>query len=53
MDNMDFDGYEVVLDDQCSIWRQMIYRRQTYLITKEKVDAAEEKRAQQQREKFA
>ena len=26
----------------------MIYRRQTYLVTKEKVDTAEEKRAQQQ-----
>ena len=46
MDNMDFDGYEVVLADQCTIWRQMIYRRQTYLITKEKLDAAEEKRAE-------
>ena len=50
MDIMDFDGYEVVLADQCTIWRQMMYRRQTYMITKEKVDAAEEKRAQQQGE---
>ena len=48
LDIMDFDGYAVVLADQCTIWRKMIYRRQTYMITKEKVDAAEEKRAQQQ-----
>ena len=48
MEDMLFDGYDVVLADQCVVWRQMIYRRQNYLFTKEKVDAAEEKRAQQQ-----
>ena len=42
MEYMVFDGYDVVLADQCVVWRQMIYRRQNYLFTKEKVDAAEE-----------
>ena len=31
MENMVFDGYEVILADQCTIGRQMIYRRQNYL----------------------
>ena len=38
MEDMVFDGYNVVLADQCVVWRQMIYRRQTHLFTKEKVD---------------
>ena len=42
MEDMVFDGYNVVLANQCVVWRQMIYRRQIYLFTKEKVDAAEE-----------
>ena len=47
MDVMTLDGYEVALSDQCTALRLMIYRRQTYLFTKEKADVAEEKRAQQ------
>ena len=48
MNDMTLDGYEVALSDQCTALRQMIYRRQTYLFTKEKADVAEEKRAHQQ-----
>ena len=48
MEDMILDDYEVVLTDQCTAWRQMIYKRKNYLFTKEKADVAEEKRAQQQ-----
>ena len=41
MEDMTLQGYTVSISDQCVSWRQMIYRRQTYLITKEKVDVAE------------
>ena len=48
MENVVIEGYNVVLADQCVVWRQMIYRRQNYLYTKEKADEADSKRAQQQ-----
>ena len=48
MDDTTLQGYTVSLSDQCFSWRQIIYRRQTYLITKEKADVAEETRTQLQ-----
>ena len=35
IEDMILDDFEVVLANQCTIWRQMIYKRQNYLYTKE------------------
>ena len=48
MENDLIGGYNVILADQCIVWRQMIYRRQNYLYTKDKTDEADRKAAQQQ-----
>ena len=38
----------IVLADQCTVWRQKIYKRQNHLYTKDKSDEADKKRSQQQ-----
>ena len=48
MENDLIGGYNVILADQCIVWRQMIYRRQNYFCTKDKTDEADRKPAQQQ-----
>ena len=48
MENLVIDGYNVSISNQCVTWRQMIFRRQSHLIGKEKADIAEEKRMQHQ-----
>ena len=48
MESVLIEGYNVVLADQCVVWRQMIYKRQNYFCTKDKTDEADRKPAQQQ-----
>ena len=47
-ENVLIGGYNVILADQCVVWRQMIYKRQNYFCTKDKTDEADRKPAQQQ-----
>ena len=48
MENVLMDGFSSVLADQCTVWRQKIYKRQNHIYTKDKSDEADKKRAQQQ-----
>ena len=53
MNNVVIDGISIVLVDQCTVWRQKIYKRQNHLYTKDKSDEADKKRAQQQGDNIA
>ena len=48
MENFMIDDTYIVMVDQCTVWRQKIYKRQNHLYTKDKSDEADKKRAQQQ-----
>ena len=43
MENVLIDDTYIVMVDQCAVWRQKIYKRQSHLYTKDKSDEADKK----------
>ena len=48
MENVLIDDTYIVMVDQCAVWRQKIYKRQSHLHMKDKIDETDKKQAQQQ-----